>query len=143
MSKLLQTLGLERTRRVHRAHLLARRMRTGAVPGLRTQMLRAAGVDSREHAEGGRGGTRPKFMSGLSVAIGSANELESHRSRNGVEALRPADCYGAVELTRSADVLRIEEALERDHVVERLDTSRGALSADCYLTSAHHAHSES
>jgi four helix bundle protein len=60
---------------VHRA---ARRIRASAAPGLKTQLLRAVGSIAANVGEGAADRTPAEFAHFVTIAIGSANETETH-----------------------------------------------------------------
>jgi four helix bundle protein len=60
---------------VHRA---VRTVPRGAAPGLKPQLLRAVGSIAANIAEGAGRGTKAEFAQFVSIAIGSANETETH-----------------------------------------------------------------
>jgi four helix bundle protein len=59
-------------------HRSARTFRRGAAPGLKAQLLNAVESIPANITEGAGRGTRVEFAHFVSVAIGSANETETH-----------------------------------------------------------------
>jgi four helix bundle protein len=59
-------------------HRAAARFRPGVAPGLRPQLLRAVASIPANIAEGLGQGTDAQFAHGIGVAIGSANEAQTH-----------------------------------------------------------------
>ena len=62
----------------------------GAAPGLKPQLLRAVSSIAANIAEGAGRGTKAEFAQFVSIAIGSANETETHLMLAlGLELIRP------------------------------------------------------
>jgi four helix bundle protein len=59
-------------------HRVARTFKRGAAPGLKAQLLRSVESIPANIVEGAGRGTRAEFAHFVGVAIGSANETETH-----------------------------------------------------------------
>ena len=73
-------------------NLAARRIRAASAPGLRSQILRASASIPANIAEGANQESDAQFARFLSIAIGSANELQNHlQFARDLRLLRPAE----------------------------------------------------
>jgi len=63
------------------------------VPGLRAQLIEAAGSIAANTAEGAGRGSAARFLNHLRIALGSANETRTHLTRARSEARLPTKQY--------------------------------------------------
>ncbi len=74
-------------------HRVAKSLSPGVVPGLRSQILRCAASIPANIAEGAGLNSDARFAHFVSIAIGSANELETHLAlARGVELIPDDQC---------------------------------------------------
>ena len=93
-------------------HGAGRQLESSAVPGLRTQLLRAAASISANVAEGCGKRTEGEFARYVDIALGSAREVENHLELARDLGALPPDIVH--DLTRDAEeVGRILYALAR------------------------------
>ncbi len=104
--------------------------RTGVVPGLRAQAVRAATSVPANLAEGCALSTRPEFLHFIEIALGSLNELEGHlltgRDTGVLDGLRHLEIQNDLDLVRRM-LLSLMRTLQR-HIAE--DESRRLESVD-------------
>ncbi|WP_309670515.1 four helix bundle protein [Gemmatimonas sp.] len=67
------------------------------VPGLRAQLIDAAGSIAANTSEGASRGSASKFLNHLRIALGSANETRTHLQRAKDEAKLPMKLYFACD----------------------------------------------
>jgi len=96
--------------------------RSGVIPGLRSQAIRAATSVPANLAEGCALATRPEFLHFIEIALGSLNELEGHlllgRDAGVVDGLRHLEIQKDVHLVRRM-LLSLIRALQH-HIAEDL-----------------------
>jgi len=88
-----------------RAHTLAvainvtaRAFPTALAPGLRSQLLRSSSAIPTNIAEGSNQHSDPQFARFISIAIGSANEVENHLTfARDIGLMAPADSFALLE----------------------------------------------
>ncbi len=104
--------------------------RTGTIPGLRAQAIRAATSVPANLAEGCALATRPEFLHFIEIALGSLNELEGHlligRDAGVIDSLRHLEMQDDIDLVRRM-MLSLMRTLQR-HIAE--DESRRLESVD-------------
>ena len=87
------------------------------VPGLRAQLLEAAGSIAANTAEGAGRGSTAKFLNHLRIALGSANETRTHLHRAKDEARLPIKLYfvcGSKALVTARMLASLIRRIEQD-----------------------------